>query len=261
MLFLPDLQENESRDDQADQDDRDNRFRGHALRLLSQIAAFLHHNDQRGDKPAEKKKDTATKRREFPPVGVHTELHELMVLNLDHERVPIGMFLSQFDLLSGNREVSIRRDAFLDPDCTERKTVDGDLTGPVRDHVGNCSLRIEEVAAIRFLPELQDFKVGFALNLDAEASACQRIAGLRVDLLDLQAGRAVLDIHNLRSRNTVFISESEGDHFLPDITLREHLFNRVGTYGQICFNCARKELKCTETTYKESSECSDSYRI
>ena len=233
VLFLSDLQKDEPADNDRDEHDSDDYFRGHALRLLSQIPALLRHDDRGSDKTAEQDQNAAAERGEFPPVTVHAKLHELVVVDLNDERIRDCMLPGQFNLLSGDREVPIRCDALLDPDGPKRKTIDYDLAGSVRDHVGYGPLRVVEVAAIRFLTELQCFKVGFALDLDAEPGTCQRVAGLGVNLLDLKPCRTVLDIHDLRGRHAVFIGERKGDHLRTDIAFREHLLERVGSYRQI----------------------------
>ena len=70
-LLLPDLQEDESADDNRDEHDSDDYFRDHALCLLSQIPTFLRRDDRRGNKPAEKKQNTAAECRKLPPVAIH----------------------------------------------------------------------------------------------------------------------------------------------------------------------------------------------
>ena len=140
-----------------------------------------------------------------------------MVFNSERQRLAVCAFTRQFNLLCGNREVSVRGYGFFDPDFAERQAVDDEFAGSVSDHVGDRAVRIVEEAAVRFLAELQDFKVAFALDLQTEACACQRIAGLRIHLDDLQPGGTVLDVDDLRIGNAVFIGQRKGDGALEVI--------------------------------------------
>ena len=243
LLALTDLQENKARDRQPEKYECNNGFRIHGLRLHSTLSADDHHDAD--SSAAEQKQDSATERRELPPVGIHAQFHELVVLDAKRVGLIVGHILGHGQFLSRDREVPVRCDAFFHPDVSEGYAVEGDLTVAVHHEVSDVALRIAEVAPVAVDNELQGFKVVLALNLDPEARTHQGIAGGCIDLKDLDPGRAVLNTHDLRVGNAVVVGQRDRDRILSDIAVRCNLDQSVFAGRQI------PELYMTVLVYEE----------
>jgi len=231
LLSLADLQEHKARNGETEQHKSDNSFRVHGLCLHSALSADDHHDTD--SSTGNEKQDTTAKRGELPPIAVHTELDELVVFDRHGVRIGIAHFLRHSQLLRGDREVAVRGDALFHPNITERNAVHRDLTVAVNHEIGDVSIGIDEVAAVIQRTELQSLKVVFALDLDTEARAHQRIAGRCVNLQNLDPGRAVLYADNLRIAYSVMVGQRNDDLFLGDIAVRSNLDQPVFSLRQI----------------------------
>ena len=199
---------------QQQQSDCQQRLEVHASRLTATLLAEV---DDRHHATGHEQEDAAAQRGELPPVAVHAQLDELVILDGHLVGGVVAHLLGDGQLLRADREVPIGYGGFLHPNVTEGHTVQGDLSHTVHHKLGHIALGIVEVGAVAVLDECESFKAVVRLDLDLKARTHERVAGTGVDLLDLHAGGPVLHSHHLRVADAIPVRQDDADLVLRDV--------------------------------------------